>query len=101
MGSAEGKEKRKIVEREEKKRLKLKNHKNKFTFDLNNEHPKLLVFTHSMLLLRFFIFTAFINQVFGTLAGRCEKAILLNHLGRHANCVFVQLQIAPFLCDFA
>jgi hypothetical protein len=42
-----GKKNEKLLS-EKKKRLKLKNHKNKFTFDLNNEHPKLLVFTHSM-----------------------------------------------------
>lgn len=49
------------------KRLKLKNHKNKFTFDLHNEHPELLVFTQFFFIFSS-LFTTLINQVLvGTL----------------------------------
>lgn len=64
-GEGEGKQ---ISRSLNEKRLKLKNHKNKFTFDLHNEHPELLVFTHFVIFLLFLllrllsIFTTLINQ---------------------------------------
>lgn len=44
------------------KRLKLKNHKNKFTFDLHNEHPELLVFTRDEFFFSFSSSTVFLQR---------------------------------------